>query len=273
MSLDSFIPKIWSARLLRDLEARYVYADLTNRNWEGEIANYGDTVRIHTVGDVDVNDYVKNTTEIDPQELDGSYQELEIDQAKYFAFKIDDIDVAQQRPKIMDEAIRKSSRSLAEKMDDFVTGFIDQAGNTMDPQSLTVDDVPQFMGQVNQMLDEANVDPNEDRFIVVPPFLKKLIVISWQSNTESEAVQRNGQVGRYFGLDVRMSTRVPQDGDDNYKVLAGTREGITLAEQIVKTEAYRPENSFSDAVKGLHVYGGRVVQPDALLMAPVSEGS
>lgn len=281
MSLQNFIPTVWAARIHRDLEAQYVYGNLANRDYEGEISAYGDTVKINSIGDVTIDDYVKNSTSITPEQLDSSQQQLDIDQAKYFAFYVDDVDQAQTKPKVMSEAIRKSARGLSGVLDDFVRDtMIDGAGITDETGELTLTDIPAYMGKINQLLDEADNPENGGRFIVVPPWLKKLIVTSWQGATGSAEVQSSGLVGRYYGLDVIMSNRTvtlgatPEFGvEGDSVVIAGTREGMTLAEQIVSTEAYRPESSFSDAVKGLHVYGGKVVQPNALVRSAVSEGA
>lgn len=271
MSLQNFIPTVWAAGIQRELEARYVYASLVNRDYEGDVSAYGDTVKINTVGDITVGDYVKNTTVITPEFLDSTQQELNIDQAKYFAFVIDDIDQAQTQPKVMAEAIRKSSRGLSGVADTFIRDLM-VAGASLTHDNLALDstNIADYMGSVNQKLDEANVEG--ERFIVVPPWLRKLIVISYQGNTQSEEVMRNGFVGEYFGLNVYMSTLTAKDAvNENDLVIAGTRAGTTMAEQIVSMEAYRPESSFSDAVKGLHVYGAKVVEGNALLLSEVKE--
>lgn len=273
-SIDNFIPSVWGARILRTLEEKYVYAALTNRDYEGDIRSYGDTVKINSIGDITVGDYVKYTTEVSPERLDGVQQELDIDQAKFFAFEVDDIDQAQSKPKVMDEAVRKSSRALAKAADTFIADLMDSEAGLTGPEGEELDAaaIPGFMGKVNQLLDEADNDEDEARWIVVPAWFKKLLVISFQDNTQSVDVQTNGRVGRYFGLNVYSSNRVPTAGD-NSVIIAGTNRAVTMAEQIVKTEAYRPEKSFSDAVKGLHVYGAEAVLPNALVRCTAKEAS
>lgn len=273
MSIQNFVPTVWAARIQKELEAKYVFAELTNRDYEGDISSFGDSVKINNIGDISVDDYVKNSTVITPEQLTSTQQELSIDQAKYLAFYVDDVDAAQTKPKVMDEAVRKSSRALAAQADTFIANLMnDGAGLTGPAGALSVTDIPNFMGTIVQQLDEADNDPDEERFIVVPAWLKKLIVTSFQGNTQSVDVQANGLVGRYYGLNVYMSNRLPDaDAGTDSVYLAGTRSGATMAEQIVSMEAYRPESSFSDAVKGLHVYGAKVVLPNALLRGEVSE--
>src|SRR4051812_37241322 len=106
MALDNFIPNVWAGSILRALYTSLVYAQpqIINRDYEGEIAAAGDTVRINMIGDVTVSDYTKNTDIASPETLTDAQLSLKVDQAKYFNFQIDDIDAAQQKPKVMGEA-------------------------------------------------------------------------------------------------------------------------------------------------------------------------
>ena len=112
MSVANFIPTIWSARLLAHLDKAHVYAALVNRDYEGEIKNYGDTVKINQIGDVTIKDYTKGKDIDDPEELNGDQNTLTIDQAKYFNFSIDDVDAAQVNPKLMDSAMQRSAYAM-----------------------------------------------------------------------------------------------------------------------------------------------------------------
>ena len=95
MSVANFIPTIWSARLLRHLDKRHVYLNLLNRDYEGEIKNFGDTVKVNQIGNVTIKDYTKGEDIEAPEDLSGEQQELKIDQAKYFNFAVEDVDNAQ----------------------------------------------------------------------------------------------------------------------------------------------------------------------------------
>ena len=94
MSVKNFIPQIWSARLLEHLDKAHVYANLVNRDYEGEIRNFGDTVKVNQIGDITIKDYTKGSDIEDPDDLDGTQQILTINQSKYFNFGIDDVDNA-----------------------------------------------------------------------------------------------------------------------------------------------------------------------------------
>ena len=110
--------------------------------------------------------------------------------------------------------------------------------------------------------------PKEGRYCIVPAWyhglLTKSELFTDLSASGSTEALRNGTVGRLFGFDILMSNNVPIVTGDDYRVSAGYPGALTYADQIVKTESYRPENSFSDAMKGLHVYGSKLVRPSAV---------
>ena len=114
MSLNNFIPAVWSAQLLTDLQKSLVYANLCNRDYEGEIRAFGDQVKINSIGDVTIGSYTKNTDISAAETLTDAQRILIINQAKYFNFQIDDIDKAQQTPKVMSAAMQKAAYGLAD---------------------------------------------------------------------------------------------------------------------------------------------------------------
>ena len=128
MSLDNFIPSVWSAQLIRANEKALVYGNVANRNYEGEISAFGDQVRINEIGAVTVADYVKNSTVIAPETLDDAQRILEINQAKYFAFEIDSIDKAQQKPKVMNDAMQEAGYALKDAADQYIASLHGEAG-------------------------------------------------------------------------------------------------------------------------------------------------
>ena len=270
MSLQNFIPSVWSARIQQGLEKRYVLGNIVNRNYEGDISGYGDQVRINSIGDITVGDYVKNSTVITPEQLSSTQQILDIDQSKYFAFYVDDVDAAQTKPKVMDEAMRKASNALTDTADQFIAAFVNDAGITVTNAAVAKENVLELFAEVSQKLtDEHN--PREGRFIVIPAWLEGVMVRAGiELDTSNSTVLSEGFIGRFMGFDVMVSTNLETE-EDATLAMAGTREAITFAEQIVSVEGYRPESSFSDAVKGLHVYGGRVVEPNALVKVEVTQ--
>ena len=121
MALE-FIPTVWAARLLVALEKALIYgqANVSNRDYEGEIKKAGNTVKIASIGDVSIGDYTVNTNIADPEVLSDDVQTLLIDKAKYFNFYVDSVDRAQQNVNVLDEAMRRSAWSLREIADTII---------------------------------------------------------------------------------------------------------------------------------------------------------
>ena len=278
MSLENFIPQVWSARILSYLDKTHVYGSsaIVNRDYEGEIRAMGDTVKINQVGAVTIGNYTKNTDMEAAETLTDSQTVLKIDQAKYFNFVVDDIDKAQQNPKVMDTAVSRASYGLADVSDLFLAGMytgVDAAnviGNDTTPISLpstTPAKAYEQLVALAQKLDEANV-PATDRYAIVPPWFYSYLRLDSRfisaGTSQTDNVLANGVVGRAVGLNVYISNNVPNTTGAKYKVIAGHPMAISYAEQIVSVEAYRPEKRFGDAMKGLMVYGAKLIQPKAI---------
>lgn len=274
MSVTNFIPTIWSARLLRHLDKKHVYANLLNRDYEGEIKNFGDTVKINQIGDVTIKNYQKSTDIEAPEELSGEQLMLTIDQAKYFNFGIDDVDAAQVNPKLMDKAMMRAAYGMNDVTDGFAASLLyvgADAGNTLgtddSPIVPTATDAYDTLVDLSTILTEASV-PMDGRWAVVPAWFHGLLLkdkrFVGNGTDYNKAILEGGEVGVASGFRVSLSNNVPNTTGTKYKIIAGTNEAGSYAEQILKTEAYRPEKRFSDAVKGLHVYGAKVLQPKCL---------
>src|SRR5689334_12725539 len=119
MSLVNFIPTVWSGTMLRYLDKAHVFAQpgVVNRDYEGEIAAFGDSVKINQLGPITISDYTKNTDLSTPEALNGNQTVLVIDKAKSFNFQVDDIDRAQQTPKVMQTAMERSAYGIADVVD------------------------------------------------------------------------------------------------------------------------------------------------------------
>lgn len=286
MAIDRFIPEVWSAQLLTALRKSLVYAQpaIVNRDYEGEISQSGDTVRITSISDPTIGTYVPNTTVITPENLTDAQRVLVVDQAKYFAFEVDDVEMRQAKGNVMPEAMSRAAYKLADLVDQYIAAFYTQVATankvssgsavavTAADQTALYDDV---LVPLSVKLDEANV-PSEGRWVVLPPWLHgrglsdDRFIRADASGTTSGL--RNAMIGTAAGFSIYKSNNVPLVTGDDYAVLAGSgNSAISYAEQINQVEAYRPESSFSDAVKGLHLWGAKVVRPDMLGYALVSQ--
>lgn len=291
MSIAKFIPTIWSARLLAHLDKAHVYAALVNRDYEGEIKNFGDKVKINMIGDITIKDYTKGQPIADPEALDGEDTTLEINQAKYFNFAVDDIDQAQTNPKLMDQAMQRAAYGMNDVTDSYLAGLMavgavnggEALGDDTTPLVPTKDTAYDMLVDLATDLTNKNV-PTQGRWVVVPAWFHGLLLKDQRfvgNGTDyNKALIEGGEVGVAAGFAVHLSNNVPATSTKDpetqkvtvskYKIVAGTNAGATFAEQILKTEAYRPEKAFSDAMKGLHVYGAKVVQAKALSVMTVN---
>ena len=275
MTLDNFIPTVWAAQMFEDFEKATIVAGLCNRDWEGEISGGGDRVKITAIGPVTVNSYTKNSTSnLTVQSLSDAQTELVIDQQKYFAFQIDDIDQAQQKPKVMSGAMRKAAQAMAENVDTYIGALYTQAGaSTYGSITVATTDysVLTMFGRAGQLLNEMNC-PSAGRYAMISPFVYAQMVKQniYLTQGQNAGLFTNGYLGEYMGFSVLMSNNLATGSTHTvahpvHECLFGTQDAITLAYQINKVEAYRPEGSFSDAVKGLMNYGAKVIQPKALV--------
>lgn len=275
MAIDNFIPEIWSARLLTALEKALVYGGIVNRDYEGEIRAAGDTVRINSIGDPTIGTYTKNTNIGDPETLTDAQSTLSIDQSKYFNFAVDDIDKAQAKPGVMDEAMQRSGYKLRDTADQYIAALYTgvASGNTIGsdgtPKVPTKADAYEYLVDLGVLLDENDV-PSDGRWVVVPPWFYGLLQKDDRfidaSKSGNAAALRNGQVGDAAGFTVHKSNNTPNTSGTKYKIMAGHPIAMTYAQQILGVEAFRPEKRFGDAVKGLHVYGAKLVRPSAIVL-------
>jgi len=264
------LPSIWSARILAKLEKNLVFAQpgVVNRDYEGDIRADGDRVHIHSFNDLTVSSYIKNSTTISYEQLTDTRVTLLIDQSKYFdfAFKVDDIDTAQMRPEIIDAAADRASYQLAEDADSYIAGLYSGAStsnpdNTIETSQFTSTNVYQKFVDLSVLMDQVNL-PSEGRYVVVPPWVKGLLLqnSTFVTASKPDAVL-NGQIGQIAGLNVLVSNSVKTTGSSPVvsHCMAGHPSALAYAEQITNLEGLRLEGSFADAVRGLHLYGAKVL--------------
>jgi len=272
MALQNFIPEIWSGRLLARLNDNLVYRNVCNTEYEGDIRSYGDVVKISELGTITINSYSATSTgALTVQQLSDAQKELRVNQSKYFAFWLDDQDNAQTNPKLLGAALDQAAWSWANNIDEHIAGFYGQAGVAVGGNSTTGVDVTstnvlKYLSLAQQKLDETNTP--QGRWIVVPPwFQQKMTLAGITLDTANSALLGAGYIGRtFYGFDVYVSNNVYQaSGTDRAAIMCGYRGSIALAVQVITT---RQESSgtigFKTLVKGLVVYGAKVVRPNNL---------
>ncbi|MGP0578831.1 phage major capsid protein [Paenibacillus peoriae] len=268
MSVQNFIPTIWSARLNESLKKNLVYGEVVNTDYEGEIQGQGSTVKINSIGAITIGNYDKVAGIGNPQELDAMQKTLVIDQAKYFNFQVDDVDAAQANVNLLDGGIVEASYGLANVVDQYLAGFYTEVkaentiGNDTAPIVPTSSTAYDLLIDLGVLLDENNV-PESERFVVVPSWYYGLLLKDARF-TKDPNIIRTGYVGDIDGMIVYKSNNVPNTAGAKYKIIAGHKSAISFAGQVDSVEAFRPEKQFSDAVKGLQVFGAKCIKPEAL---------
>ena len=272
--ITSFIPQIWAARLLAHLDNALVARHFFNQDYEGEISDMGDRVRINQIGAVNIFPYVRNQDMTDPEQLSTAAQDLVITEADAFNFQVDDIDKVQMRADLMDSAMQRSAYALAAKEDTFLFNLLAtdvDTGNKIAATTITSpDDAFALLTQLRTLLTKANV-PNIGRVLGVTPEFVAVLLSDKQrfagaGGTNAEGRLINGLVGRAVGFDIFEVNTLP----GNNTLIAGHNLAATFASQIAKTEAFRMEKRFADGLKGLSVYGAKVIVPKAIATAVVT---
>ena len=283
MSIQRFRPEIWSANLLVALRKTLIYGDCVNRDYEGDISAAGDTVRITSIGRPTIANYVPNSTVIVPEQVNDSQRVLVVDQSKYFAFEVDDVDARQAAGNVIPQSMNEAAYGFADVIDQYIASFYTgiQSSNVVAPLSVdTTVATPAYnlvydkvLVPMRVALDRANV-PAQGRWAVVAPEVYGVLERDSRfikvNESGSSAGLRQGNVGDAAGFSIRVSNNAPSPVAGQYAVIAGNNTAITYAEQINKVEAYRPQSSFADAVKGLMLYGAKLIRPDSLASSLVT---
>lgn len=293
MTIQNFIPEVWNAAIMQALYESHIFAQpaVVNRNYEGEIKSQGDTVHITGIEPVSVGDY-NRYQDIEFEEIDLNTRTMYIDQAKYFALAIDDIDKWQQKGDTMGPAMTEAGYKMSLAVDRFVSQKMD---TSVDPRNI-VSDVDGSGGaaedpalaagkavraafvKLRTRLKRNNV-PEQGRWAIVSPEVYAILLldphfIKADERGTASVVEGNGVVGSMYGFTIMESNNAPTEGSGTgtttHHILAGNNTAMSFAEALTETEAVRFEKSFGDGIKGLHVYGGKVIRPEGLVRVDVS---
>lgn len=281
---DNFIPEIWSGKLIENFYDATVLAAISNTDYEGEIRNMGDTVNIRTTPEITIQTYVKGQT-LSVENPDKAKLQLVIDKGEYFACVEDDVDQVQTDMNLMDMWSKDASERMKIKIDQRVltdlltdvsasnkgqtagriSGNID-LGVAGTPEALTSSNVIGKIVDMGTVLDEANC-PEQNRFMVIPAKMAGLIK---QSDLKDASITgdgstplRNGRLGMIDRFTVFVSHNLFKSGDE-FSVIGGHTMGFTFASQMTNMETIRSETTFGNIIRGLQVYGYKVVKPEAL---------
>jgi hypothetical protein len=299
----SFIPALWSGKLAQKFYAATVFGEIANTDWQGDITGMGDTVIINTIPSISINDYSigQNLAYEVPA---PSTISLTISRGKYFGVNVNNVLELQSKPKLMDVFTNDAAMQMKIAIDqDVLAGTFDEGdaankganagvssaaydlGTDTTPVQLTALNILEKITALSSVLDEQDV-PETDRWLVITPVERQILM---QSNLaqaqfmgDPSSILRNGKIGMIDRFTVYVSNLVPRGAEDEdweggadvgavkrHAVMAGHKSAITFASQIAKVESLQNPNDFGTLIRGLNVYGYKVIQPEALALMVV----
>lgn len=271
-----FTPEVFSKLMRRNLDPQSVWYDLVNRDYEGEIKAKGDVVHIRQAGNISVKDYVKGTA-MTYESPKGNVIDLTIDQQKYFAFEIEDIDKVQSDLELVNKYIARAQSEITLVKDTYIATKVwdgihnDNMLTAVD--ALDKDNIYNLFTRLMARLRWVSAIKNNGTgydgkrpWAVVDPDVFGIILEAPQATKatiEGDKTTREGTVIRFAGFDVKISNHTDPTAKTK-KIITGTTEGFSYADQIAKTQSLRDKDSFSNYNSGLYLYGGVVSQEKAL---------
>ena len=260
MSYQTFKPEVWAELTNRNLNKQLVFGALANRNYEGKIENMGSSVRVPSIGSVTVGDYTG--ADITFQEDTGAYQTININKAKYFALKMDDVDKAQAIPGVIEGLTEQAIYEMADVVDTELAKLYTKCKNKVSG-TIGTDKVTHLILKLAAQMDKDNV-PTANRWLVLSPevyveIIKELPQISTGENTLG--INQSYYIGMYGGFQIFKSNNVQLTGK-KYHCMAGVSKGLTLAMQLNEMKAGEFEKSFGEYVKGLQLFGCDVIETE-----------
>jgi len=263
MSYNNFKATVWSKYIQLELERKCILADWCNKKFEGQ-AKHNEKVKIIGVGTPTIGNYT-GTSIGTPETIDDSSVFMTIDQAKFFNFMVDDIDKAQAQPGLMEAILTNTTRAMAIVRDKHVASRAVEAGSISSSKKITTAaEAKTAIDEGILALREKDVELDMEVVIEIPYFVYLLFKDKLvELKTNNDELIKKGIVGMYDNCYVRTSNNLYNDGTDTHCMIR-TKDAIAFAGGIDKTEAYRPESLFSDAMKGLNTFGGKVVRPKEL---------
>jgi len=284
-----WLPEVFSKKVQVAFRKSAVAEAICNTDYMGEISQFGDTVNIIKEPTITVEDYTRSTTSLNSTNLTDEELVLQIDQAKYFQFKVDDLEKRFSHVNWQQIASDNAAYQLKDAFDsNVITAAVAGAtSNTYGTDSAPIDtgfdtseiDPLDVLARLARLLDDQNV-PEENRWVVAKPeFYEELAKTSSKlmsvDYNQGNGGLRNGLVasGELRGFKMYKSNNVPTPSGSGvtatHNILAGHMSAVSCAQALSTVESVRDNNSFKDIVRGLLVWGRKVLRPEALALAKI----
>jgi hypothetical protein len=315
----SFIPQLWSNKLNAKFYANTMLSEISNTDWEGEVKNQGDTIRIRTAPSITISDYVAGAGLGTAEVPTPIFLDMQIDKAKSFNVQVNDVLAHQADIDLMNMFTDDAAKQLKIAIENecFYNWFVTEgaaaankggtAGALSAEYNLGTDTAPvdqatpanvlKTILRMSAAMDEQNI-PEDGRWLVLTPYDRQLLmqtdIAQAYFTGDNSSTIRTGKIGMLDRFEVYVSNLLPRgaagkglvaglsatstgatvsNAKNRRMMVAGTKHACAFASQISKTEPLRNQSDFGDIVRGLAVYGRKVVKNDALMTALVGAAS
>ena len=314
-----FIPQLWSNKLNAKFYASTMMTEIANTDWEGEIKNQGDTIRIRTAPSITIRDYGGAGSTLSSEVPAPIYTDMQIDKGKYFSVQVNDVLAHQADMDLMNMFTDDAAKQLKINIENdcFFQWFVTDGANAANAgatagalsaeynlgtdiapiDQATPANVLKTILRMSAALDEQNV-PEEGRWLIITPYDRQLLmqtdIAQAYFTGDSSSTIRTGKIGMLDRFEVYVSNLLPKgaagkalvpglsatssgatltNAKNRRMMVAGTKAACAFASQIAKTEPLRNQTDFGDIVRGLAVYGRKVVKDEALITALVGSAT
>ena len=286
MTVATFIPEVWNAAIKEPYEKALVFGqpNVASNAWMGQITGVGDTVNISALSSPTIRDYDR-TQDITVEDVSTAVTKLSIDQGKYFAFRVNDVDKVQAAGDFQGPATKAAGIALRDSADSYLAGILKDGAKSSNKlgtlQVVNDDPAKAGTGQTTAfktlvlLAEKLNAQsvPTAGRYVVVGPKTYSALLMDPRFTrvdaSGNEDGLRNGIVGKAVGFDVLVSNNVPSTSGRELAI-AGVPDAFAFASQLVETEALRDQHRFGDLVRGLNVYGAAVARPEGIATADLN---
>lgn len=270
--ISNFIPIVWSDALLQEFFAKQVIGNTVNRQYEGE-ARRGNTVKITTIGTPTIIDYATGTNgwrTADPEWLEDSAQDLLINQEKAFSFYVDDIDKRQSAGQI-ESVVSDAAAAKAEDADTYLSTLLMTGATLVDGSGSAARTIASGNDAFDMIRDmrthlSAKKIPHANRFLLVNPEFSSFLLGADSKLTDVDTsgdatALLNAVLGKLLGFFI---VETPLLSPGIPAAIGYHKSAMGFVHQVEEVEAVRATDRFADILRGLSVYGAKVVRPDAV---------
>lgn len=269
VNADAFIPEIWDASVYRTLEDNLVARKIC-RNYSNKVKKAGDVIHFNGLAEPSVNSY---TGSVSYETLVAGTVSLLIDQQNYYGFDVTDVEEAMANVDLRGSQAERAGYALKKECDTYIMKLYSEAGNSIpDDDDCDTATIISDIGLMKQKLAENNVNEN-DMWLVIPPWVQLKLELAGIKFSINEGINGKGGMmwAKVLGFDTFVTNQVHESASTPVShIMGGSYNAIVFAEALMKSEALRSETAFATHLRGLHVFGAKVVKPKELVSAKLT---